>query len=375
MIMNESLIINDIYEASGSDSDWFSLGKELFEYLGADAGTLRFKSADGRSANVFQPCDEGSDPYTRYYLHIDPIRSAIADMRCDPKRGETVVSVDEVVDDGLYRGSEFYQDFARHNGREHMMIGLVGDRDNTIISFFRGDRAFGSRERAALGDLMPHVRRGLRLREASFREEQASRLLYAAFDTLPGNMLVVDGDCNLLFANASATTMLSRKEIPISFSTLAAGGRTRLVLDRRDGARLRQLVQEASRAGEGGAIRFEYDAPQSDRAGQLAVFASPLRAGAAGAAGAAPVLLLMNELSQPCATQASIFSELFGLSAAEGAVAAALLGGQTAETVAKDRCVSLDTVRTQIRTVLRKTDAANLRDFERMGALLGAFSR
>jgi hypothetical protein len=106
VVMNESLIINDIYDASSSDSDWFSLGEELFEYLGADAGTLRFKSADGRSANVFQPCDAGSDPYTNYYLHIDPIRSAIAEMRCDPKRGEAVVSVDEVVNEDLYRGSE-----------------------------------------------------------------------------------------------------------------------------------------------------------------------------------------------------------------------------------------------------------------------------
>jgi len=64
---------------------------------------------------------------------------------------------------------------------------------------------------------------------------------------------------------------------------------------------------------------------------------------------------------------------LFGLSAAEGAVAAALLGGQTAGIVTRDREVSLDTVRTQIRTVLRKTDAANLRDFERIGALLGTY--
>jgi len=149
--MNKSLIINDIYDASSSDRDWSSLSKELFEYLGADAGTLRFKSSDGRSENVFQPCDAGSDPYTNYYLHIDPIRSAIAEMRCDPKRGEAVVSVDEVVNEDLYRGSEFYQDFARHNGREHMMIGLVGDRDNTIMSFFRQDKAFGARERTALG--------------------------------------------------------------------------------------------------------------------------------------------------------------------------------------------------------------------------------
>ncbi|WP_210253399.1 helix-turn-helix transcriptional regulator [Rhizobium grahamii] len=296
-------------------------------------------------------------------------------MRPNLSKGESVVSVDEVVDDRQYRRSEFYQDFARCNGREHMMIGLVGDNDHTIMSFFREDRPFRFEERAALANLMPHIRRGLRLREKTFQEEQASRLVYAAFEALPGNILVVDADCNVLFANGTATETLSRKGLPISLSTLAAGGRTRLLLDRREGARLREIVQETSLGGGGGAVRFEYDAPQSDRAGQLAVIASPLLAGATEVAGAAPVLLLVNELTQPRAASPSIFSDLFGLSAAEGAVAAALLGGQTAEAVAKDRSVSLDTVRTQIRTVLRKTDAANLRDFERMGAVLGAFAR
>jgi DNA-binding NarL/FixJ family response regulator len=294
-------------------------------------------------------------------------------MRPDPSKGETVVSVDEVLNRDQYRRSEFYQDFARCNGREHMMIGLVGDCDKTIISFFREDRAFGEKERAALADLMPHVRRGLELRQKTYQEEKASRLVYAAFEALPGSVLVVDSDCNVLFANSLATHILSRKGMPISLSTLAAGGRTRLMLERREGARLREAVQDTARGGGGGAVRFEYDAPQGDRIGQLAVFVSPLRA--EGTAVAGPVLLMVNDLSQPRAAAASIFSDLFGLSAAEGAVAAALLGGQTAETVAKDRRVSLDTVRSQIRTVLRKTDAANLRDFERMGAVLGAFAR
>lgn len=372
--MNESSIINDIYEASASERDWHALGKELFDFFGADAGTLRFESADGRSANVLQVCDETSDQYLNHYLHIDPVRAALADMRPNRSRGETVVSVDEVVDAAAYRRTEFYQDFARCNGREHMLIGLVGDCNKTVIAFFRGDRAFGCRERAALVDLLPHVRRGLQLRQKTFQEERASRLLYAAFEAIPGNALVVDADCNVLFANVSATQMLSRKGMPISLSPLAAGGRTRLVLDRRDGSRLRHLVQETARGGCGGAVRFEYDAPESDRAGQIAVFASPLPSDAGEGGGAAPVLLMVNELSQPRIAAASIFSDLFGLSAAEGAVAAALLGGHTAEMVAKERSVSLDTVRTQIRTVLRKTDASNLRDFERMGAVLSAFA-
>lgn len=373
--MENLSIIDDIYEVSTSERDWFSLGKELFEYFGADAGSLRLQDADGRTANVFQPCDAGTDPYSEYYLHIDPIRSALAQMRPNARGTETVVGIDEVVDGDLYRCSEFYQDFARRNGQEHMLIGLVGDIDRTIISFFRSGKPFGTNERAALAQLLPHVRRGLQLRQKMRKSEQASRLAYAAFEALPGNALVVDGECNVLFANASATRSLSRQGMPMSFSTLAAGGGTRLVMDRRDGARLRQIVQETANGGGGGAMRLEFDALKGDRVGQLAVFISPLPVQTTSASTSAPVLMLVNELSQPHAAAASIFSDLFGLSAAEGAVAAALLGGQTAETVARDRAVSLDTVRTQIRTVLRKTDAANLRDFERMGAVLGAFSR
>ena len=43
--------------------------------------------------------------------------------------------------------------------------------------------------------------------------------------------------------------------------------------------------------------------------------------------------------------------------------------------MAGNRHVSLETVRAQIRTVLHKTDASNLRDFERIGALLSTMAR
>ncbi len=65
-----------------------------------------------------------------------------------------------------------------------------------------------------------------------------------------------------------------------------------------------------------------------------------------------------------------MLSDLYGLTRAEAEVAGALAGGVTAEQVARARHVSLDTIRTQVRTVLRKTNAANLRDFERIVALV-----
>jgi DNA-binding CsgD family transcriptional regulator len=373
--MDVNAIIADIYDVSTSDQDWISLGKTLFEHLGADAGTLRLQGADGRSSNVFEPCETGSDPYTDYYLHIDPIRAALSKSPVFTLGREAVMTVEDVVDGDTYRRSEFYRDFARSNSREHMMIGLIGDNDHTIMSFFRGDKDFKAEERAEFARLLPHVKRGLQLRQKVHQSAVESRLAYAAFEAFPGNAVVVDRDCNVLFANARASRTLARLGAPVSLSMVAAGGRSRLGVNGREGARLRQMVQDAAYGGNGAALRVEFDAPDTDRVGQLALFISSLPGTGTSKLEGSPVLVVIHELSQPRGAAPSMFSDLFGLSAAEGAVAAALLGGQTAETVARARDVSLDTVRTQIRTVLRKTDAANLRDFERIGALLGAFAR
>jgi DNA-binding NarL/FixJ family response regulator len=82
--------------------------------------------------------------------------------------------------------------------------------------------------------------------------------------------------------------------------------------------------------------------------------------------------VVARELAQPLQLRRGILSDLYGLTHAEAVVAVSLAGGRTAEDVARARQVSLDTVRTQVRTVLRKANAANLRDFERILALVSA---
>ena len=376
--MDLNSVIGDIYEASTNENNWQSVGKTLFTCLGADAGTLRLQGDDGRSVNVFETRPD-EDHYADYYLNIDPVRSALSKIAPRQDAEATVLVIDELVDSGRYRRSEFYRDFARPNGQEHMLLGVVGDRDHTVVGFFRDGLAFGAKERTTLSRLLPHVKRALQLRQRLHQSEFDARLSYTAFEALPGSAIVVDADCNVLFANTSATRSFSRRGLPISLVTALSGG-TKLVVDNRDAAaRLRAMVRDAAHGGSGGAIRLEFDAAGRDRVGQFAVFVSPQPPEGAVhrsiAGGRVPVLILISELSFPRSAKPSLLSELFGLSAAEGAVAAALLGGQSAEAVARDRDVSLETVRTQIRTVLRKTDAANLRDFERIGALLGTMAR
>jgi DNA-binding NarL/FixJ family response regulator len=377
--MDLNSVIGDIYDAGADERDWLSVGRTLFKYLGANAGSLRFRRADGQSVNLFEISEAGEARYTDYYRHIDPIRSALT--RIAPLHGSSsaVLVVEDLVDAAHYRRSEFYQDFAKPNGQEHMLLGVVGDHDHTVIGFFREGMAFGAEERSMLSLLLPHVKRALQLHQRLHRAELDARLGYAAFEALPGSAIVVDGDCNVLFANSLAKRCFSRRGLPIAMSASISGGNTRLIVDNRGKAAcLRAMISDAANGGSGGAMRLELDAARSDHIDQLAVFVSPqppqFSAGESIVAQGAPVLILVHELSRASIARPSLLGELFGLSAAESAVAMALLGGQTAETVAHDRDVSLETVRTQIRTVLRKTDAANLRDFERIGALLATLS-
>jgi DNA-binding NarL/FixJ family response regulator len=374
-----SSIIGNIYDASSNDDNWLSVGKALFNYLGAEAGSLRLLAGGGRSVNVFETRAE-SDHYADHYLRIDSIRSALCSLT-QTADGEGKVFLDEeLTDSSHYRRSEFFHNFVKPDGQDHMIVGIVGDHDRSIVGFYRQGVAFGVRERATLSTLLPHVRRALQLRQRLHRSNLDPKVGYAAFDALPGAAILVDADCNVLFANSSATETLCRRDRPIAMVKTPVSG-TKLHIDNRgEASRLRALIRQAACGGAGGAIRLEFDGLDTgDRIGQYAVFVKPqVQAHSIDdltEQGRVPVLIVISELSSLNAAKPSLFSELFGLSAAEGAVAAALLGGKSAETVARDRDVSLDTVRAQIRTVLRKSNAANLRDFERIGALLGSLGR
>lgn len=61
-----------------------------------------------------------------------------------------------------------------------------------------------------------------------------------------------------------------------------------------------------------------------------------------------------------------VLRELFGLTRAEAEVARALTGGATMARVAAARGLRETIVRSQVRAVLEKTGAANLRDLERL---------
>ncbi len=90
-------IIGDIYDASSNDDKWLDVGKRLFGYLGAEAGSLRIQAPGGGSVNVFE-ARPASDHYAEHYLRIDPVRAAICRLRPNSNLAATVLLDDELVE-------------------------------------------------------------------------------------------------------------------------------------------------------------------------------------------------------------------------------------------------------------------------------------
>jgi DNA-binding CsgD family transcriptional regulator len=179
--------------------------------------------------------------------------------------------------------------------------------------------------------------------------------------------IIADTAGTVRMASAAGEAMLGRAGSAVLLRPAPTGGAgSRLLVARHqaDSALLRRMIASAASGGPGGTLRLH---ATDDGAMQVAVVA-PLPGGSKDRPGLA--LIRIEDLVGRALPPTQLLSDLFDLTRAEAEVAVGLVGGASAEQVAASRGASVDTVRSQIRSILRKCEAANLRDLERILARL-----
>lgn len=309
---------------------------------------------------------------------MPPRRDAIM-----PKRGpitSVARSGAELVAESDFLRSEYFFDFARHHERRHVIGGMAGIAEATPVLVFRNRTgAFDETHIRILQALMPHVQRALELRLRLTRDGQTVSLTRAALDTLPVGVAVVDAGLKILFINDGARKYLADPGaglVAMRSGRHAGGGVSLAAMSREEAGGLRRLVTSATSGGAGGAMRItSHDAI-------VALTVAPAPPGLAAEVSGMEIfgareglaLLVLRSVDQKVSPQAEMLCDLFGLSRAEAEVAVSLTGGASAEDVARRRGVSLMTVRSQIRSILGKSEAENLRHFERTMATLAVLA-
>nr|WP_282572277.1 PAS domain-containing protein [Roseomonas acroporae] len=257
---------------------------------------------------------------------------------------------------------------------------MVGVRVASPLSLYRdsGAEAFDGSDLRRLETLLPHLQRALELQRRLGLQAEAASVSRTAVDALPVGLLLVDAGLGVRFANAAAAAHLGRPGAPASLAHAGPrldGGTYLSPRHRDDAVRLRQLVASATSGGVGGSLRLRADEPDGDRPPVAVMTVSPAPATLAAEAGAGTepfALIVVHDVARGVAPPVGMLCDVFGLSQAEAEVAVALAGGVSAEEVARQRAVALGTVRSQVRAILDKSGAANLRDLERSLATLGA---
>jgi DNA-binding CsgD family transcriptional regulator len=189
-------------------------------------------------------------------------------------------------------------------------------------------------------------------------------------------IVVVDVRLRVLYASPASRAHAARPQACFLMKSRGCGRAVYLSLGRRDDTlELRRQIAAAMAVepvGRASANPCRFHSLYDSRSICLV---SPIAGGAVDPRLSArfenSALLIFKPFASLPKPPPALLRSLFRFTAAEAEVASDLIGGISAEDVARRRAVRLDTVRSQIRSILSKSGAPNLRAFEnRIGGLM-----
>ena len=311
--------------------------------------------------------------YGRHWVHQDPWWQAAL------RHGPGVLNMTRLVSPQIFARTAFWNDFLRGPDTPFHALGAhvhtAGDV-SAALALHRPMRQepFDTREEKILGFLYPHIQRVL-VAQARLNAAEWPLATAAGLDALTQGVAVLSTEGRLVLANAALQAMAARED--------------GFVLDRQGifcaGAAARHAVTgavNAAQAAASGKVRLLPDAgsfaiPRPSGAPPWLVQALPLRQedGECGFASLprrfTGVLLLVLDTSRRQAPSQGLLRRLFGLSAAEAALAAAMAEGKSVAAIAQMRGVLPGSLRSQLTAIRRKTGCARQADLAVLLARVG----
>lgn len=353
--------LGKLYAAALEDGLWPSALSALGDACGSIGGHLLVLGAGGAPPESFMGSrfPEVNHEYVEHYSRIDPRLRLVVALPDDQ-----IFSCHRHFDADFVRRDPFYNEFLLPHRFRYVAGCRLSrvDGATAIFGMHRAERhgAFADEDVRLLARLIPHLRCAVGIRQRLRSAERRSAADAAALNQLATAVIVVDGHGLVRTANDAAARLLAGGD-----GLVARLGRLGAV-DPADEMRLLKLVAEAAgaarcRGGGGGAIAL-----RRQRGGAHAVLVAPLGPQHAMAAGAPLALVLATDPAEAPRTLGRTLIELYGFSQAEACLAVLLGRGLTLREAAAERAVGIETVRSQLRSLLHKAGLHRQADLVRL---------
>lgn len=295
---------------------------------------------------------------------------ALAAARKGMMKRNVVVTGTELVPVADLQRSRFYNEFGRECGMGRMLGSVLFDgaeKDAEPIPFTNlcwyrnpGRDDFGRNDVRRLRSLLPHFQEAVRIQHR-LRSVQLQVQVGAAGSGVFGiASVLMDATARIIEMNPLATALLESGAAVLQSS----GGRLRGI-GRKSAPTLSDALAYCRTTGR--AVRILAQSGDRHKILKASVVALPPETQTlAGMHDQRRYVLL---LEMPCNAQREIVENaalLFGFTLAEQEIVVGLMDGLSAEQIASMRGISMNTVRTQVRSVLAKTELTRQIDLVRM---------
>lgn len=357
--MNESQydnLVGKIYDAAVMPALWPVFLEQLsdvFESRGTALYLVDFasRSITCRSDEISFIQSVRIDPetavsYERYYSKVNVW---FEDSR-DLPEGQ-LITTDRLFPVRELVRTEWYNDWLKPQGYFHAMIGHLLKRDTLAVrlSIFRSrQQPFSADETALFARLAPHLRRSCMIHKKFSELKSMLATDTDLLNRLPVGLVLFDKGGQAVFVNHMAETLIRCSD---GFRLNTAG---RCQADSVNETRaLRQLISNAIEQGHGNAMNLH----RGSSSRPLSAIVVSLQNQPLPFIGSVPtVALFLCDPDLPLNLDDSLLTQCYGLSPAEAKLATALLRGQTVSDYAQTRGISNNTVKTQLKQVLEKTE-------------------
>ena len=227
-----------------------------------------------------------------------------------------------------------------------LVDGLMG-----VFSLYRSPEGvpFSEFERDRFSNLIPHLKRAVRLQEQFLKMEKERWAALSVLDELPLGVVVVDEQTRVQFANQIARQLMEEENgLLLRHNELWANRRS-------DSDKMRGLVRKAIHDHQPYAIQLPRDGERKSlhirinslKGGESGVFIGDLSHLA---------VLYVTDPERPQEAHSELLQRLFGLTPAESRLTVHLVLGDTLNEAAEQMGVAKSTARTQLLSVFGKTN-------------------
>jgi DNA-binding CsgD family transcriptional regulator len=349
-------LVGMTYEAALDERKWGVFLEAFTHAIGGKSAILRsvdyqIGKASFNSSYGFDPAMQKS--YANYYINLDYFATffktvPLHTVESNENSGYSVSPSEQ-------KKSEFYNDYMRPAGSEYAM-GTTLIRDGNHMVQFAAQRgknsiAFDAEQMKLMSLLSPHISRAIQVHRKINSITVEKEWALGALDQLRMSVILTNAGGTPLFANCAAEQMLTKGD-----GINAHQGKL-ILSNPSETARLYKLIDDAAKGApgtnQGGDMRVAL--PNGEYL-HCMVMPIPLEFTARWNIGLASGCVAVF-LSKPGSLQLppQRLAEQYGLTPAEGRLAAKLTALRSVEQASDELCISIHTARSQLKLIFSKT--------------------